>query len=124
MSLNHFGLHARSSWASWVRLSRSRPLLRNVVYGTLVFLAVYTFIYATFPEKAPSLFPGYSDTSDENVSPDIWAARASQVKAAFRHAYRGYQEYAAPADELKPLSNTPINKCLLFILSFYSDFHP
>lgn len=39
----------------------------------------------------------------------IWNARAEQVKEAFLHAYRGYQQYAAPSDELLPITNTAVN---------------
>lgn len=40
----------------------------------------------------------------------LWNARAEQVKEAFLHAYRGYQQYAAPYDELLPVTNTAVNK--------------
>lgn len=115
-----FGFNFHSSWASWVRISRNRPLLRNTVYGALVSLVVYALIFTTFPSKAPSIFPNYSRPSAQDVLPATWKARAGQVKAAFRHAFRGYQEHAAPADELKPLSNTPINKyCRLVLFCLY-----
>ncbi|THH11860.1 hypothetical protein EW145_g372 [Phellinidium pouzarii] len=41
--------------------------------------------------------------------PVDWQARAEKVKEAFLHAYHGYEQYASPADELLPLSNTSIN---------------
>ncbi|KAH9951155.1 glycoside hydrolase [Amylocystis lapponica] len=41
--------------------------------------------------------------------PTKWSARADAVKDAFLHAYRGYQEYAATADELLPLTDEPTN---------------
>ena len=43
-------------------------------------------------------------------SSDIWADRAAQVKNAFLHAYRGYERYAFPHDELRPVSNGSIDK--------------
>ena len=30
----------------------------------------------------------------------------------YRHAYSGYLKYAAGHDELRPLSNTAVNKCV------------
>ncbi|KAI5123518.1 hypothetical protein M0805_006678 [Coniferiporia weirii] len=38
-----------------------------------------------------------------------WSERAERVKEAFLHAYHGYEEYASPADELLPLSNSSID---------------
>ncbi|KAI0782675.1 glycoside hydrolase [Abortiporus biennis] len=38
-------------------------------------------------------------------SSPVWAERAEKVKQAFVHAYDGYWKYAAPHDELQPLSN-------------------
>ncbi|KAJ7645912.1 glycoside hydrolase family 47 protein, partial [Mycena polygramma] len=38
--------------------------------------------------------------------PEPWSQRAAQVKSAFVHAYHGYEQYAAPHDELTPLSSS------------------
>ena len=38
-------------------------------------------------------------------TPQIWAERAAEVKEAFQHAYRGYEQHAFPHDELLPVSN-------------------
>jgi hypothetical protein len=43
-------------------------------------------------------------------TPEIWAERAAQVKEAFRHAYRGYEQHAFPHDELLPVSNGSTDK--------------
>lgn len=40
----------------------------------------------------------------------VWNSRAEQVKEAFLHAYRGYQQHAASCDELLPITNTSVNK--------------
>ena len=45
-----------------------------------------------------------------------WAERADAVRGAFLHAYEGYISYAAPHDELLPLSMRPIDK---YVLIFY-----
>ncbi|KAF8159581.1 glycoside hydrolase family 47 protein [Crassisporium funariophilum] len=46
---------------------------------------------------------------DPTTTPEIWQFRAEKVKAAFMHAYHGYERYAAPADELQPITNGTIN---------------
>ncbi|KAI0083757.1 seven-hairpin glycosidase [Irpex rosettiformis] len=38
-----------------------------------------------------------------------WPGRAEEVKRAFLHAYHGYEEYAAPKDELHPISNDGVD---------------
>ncbi|TBU30171.1 seven-hairpin glycosidase [Dichomitus squalens] len=38
-----------------------------------------------------------------------WSKRADAVRDAFRHAYKGYLEYAGSSDELKPVSNEAVN---------------
>ncbi len=49
----------------------------------------------------------------ENEEPKVdWNGRAELVKQAFVHAYHGYEEYAAPKDELLPISNRSVNKCV------------
>ncbi|KAJ7199252.1 glycoside hydrolase family 47 protein [Mycena pura] len=40
---------------------------------------------------------------------DLWAGRANEVRKAFVHAYTGYQTYALPHDELKPMSAESID---------------
>lgn len=47
------------------------------------------------------------------VPPEEWNLRADAVRDAFRHAYRGYTRYAAPHDELCPVSNVSTNKYVL-----------
>ncbi|KAG6864850.1 hypothetical protein C0991_006791 [Blastosporella zonata] len=39
--------------------------------------------------------------------PPAWEESAAQVQRAFLHAYHGYERYAAPHDELLPLTNNP-----------------
>jgi hypothetical protein len=41
-----------------------------------------------------------------------WEERADAVRGAFLHAYEGYLTYAAPHDELRPLSKRPVDKCV------------
>ncbi len=75
----------------------------------------------------PSFRPRPTPVGDETFAPvplsdeveelpvpvDIWAERAEQVKEAYLHAYRGYERYASPHDELLPLANGSIDKLVL-----------
>jgi hypothetical protein len=45
------------------------------------------------------------------------AARADEVKEAFKLSYARYRDDAFPNDELKPLSNTSQNKYVTLIVS-------
>ncbi|KAF8909304.1 glycoside hydrolase family 47 protein [Gymnopilus junonius] len=102
--LESFEMHLRNI----LRLSRSRPLLRNVVYGFLTCLALYVLLYTTAPRRVLSSLPHYGQPNDVG-QPTTWDGRAAKVREAFVHAYRGYMRYAAPSDELKPLSNGNVN---------------
>ena len=41
-----------------------------------------------------------------------WAQRADAVRGAFLHAYEAYLTHASPHDELLPLTNSSIDKCV------------
>lgn len=56
-----------------------------------------------------SFLPDNTHSEEDVVSSEVWNSRAEQVKQAFRHAYSGYARYAAPEDELTPLTNSGIN---------------
>ena len=43
---------------------------------------------------------------------DIWARRADAVRDTFLRAYNSYVAYAAPHDELLPVSKAPTDKCV------------
>ncbi len=49
-----------------------------------------------------------------------WAERADAVRDAFLHAYNGYLTYAAPHDELLPLSKSPYDMCVYPLLCMAS----
>ncbi|KAI0035311.1 glycoside hydrolase [Vararia minispora EC-137] len=55
--------------------------------------------------------PHFEDEPSHNLPdfppapPRSWASAAEEVKAAFIHAYTGYEKYAAPHDELLPITN-------------------
>ncbi|KAJ7210456.1 glycoside hydrolase family 47 protein [Mycena pura] len=82
-----------------LQILRHRPFL-----GTGIILIALLFVWNARPDRYISL------TSDEHAFPKktplkVWDQRAMQVKRAFMHAYHGYEELAAPHDELMPLSN-------------------
>ena len=53
---------------------------------------------------------------DHHRNGDVWAGRADAVRDAFLHAYNSYVTYAAPHDELLPLSKGPVDTSVFFIL--------
>jgi hypothetical protein len=44
--------------------------------------------------------------------PPSWAEAADRVRDAFKHSWNGYMEYAAPHDELRPVSQKINDKCV------------
>lgn len=55
---------------------------------------------------------------DDSILKVDWNARAELVKGAFLHAYHGYEEYAVPKDELLPLTNKSVNKCVVAFITY------
>lgn len=103
---------------SLLRVKPTRLLTRSIffiLFGTLV---LSWFILSQFGPPAflsdsmPPL-PFFGDDELEwgfgKFQPS-WPARAARVKQSFIHAYRGYERYASPMDELLPLSNGSIDK--------------
>lgn len=80
--------------------------LASVLAGSLV---LWT-LYHNYLGASETLFPREYVVFWPPESPEIWADRAAQVKNAFAHAYHGYERYAFPHDELRPLSNRSIDK--------------
>ena len=83
-----------------------RPALRNLVYAATVSLFL-TVIYYNVGDQRPSLI---SSVEFNDVPVDVWETRAKEVKDAFLHAYHGYEKYAAPSDELLPVSDSRVNQ--------------
>ncbi|KAG6890079.1 hypothetical protein C0995_012028 [Termitomyces sp. Mi166 len=83
---------------------RYRPLVRNLTYGFLVLICIY-LLNRTIPVR--HLGPMHGSEMDKLVirPPQVWEETAAQVRRAFLHAYHGYERYAAPHDQLLPLSN-------------------
>ncbi|EIW79097.1 glycoside hydrolase family 47 protein [Coniophora puteana RWD-64-598 SS2] len=86
-------------------LRRKGVSIRHVAVATGLALSLCVLYYNYLPRREVVLFPEeviyYPPETQET-----WSARAEQVKAAFLHAYHGYEKYAMPADELRPLSKT------------------
>ncbi|KAF9006011.1 glycoside hydrolase family 47 protein [Cyathus striatus] len=97
MSLNRVYARAFGS-------QRYRTPYRNIALLAVLLLAVYG-LYYSWKWDMPSLFP-----DDQNQTIRVPShERARRVKQAFLHAYHGYERYAAPSDELLPLTNDKIN---------------
>lgn len=61
------------------------------------------------PDVPPT--PPSTPAASRPTRPKIdWNQRAELVKDAFLHAYRGYEKYALPRDELKPVTVTATDK--------------
>ncbi|KAF8452325.1 glycoside hydrolase family 47 protein [Boletus edulis BED1] len=71
----------------------------------LAISAVFSTLYYAWLRSDEVLFLTDADFFWPPETPEIWAERAAQVKEAFRHAYRGYEQHAFPHDELLPVSN-------------------
>ena len=80
-----------------------RQALRYVVYASITSLFL-TVIYYNSVKLSP--FPQF----EEEAPVHVWETRAEDVKDAFLHAYHGYEKYAAPFDELLPVSASGVNK--------------
>lgn len=69
----------------------------------------------SLPEKPPDAKDRHNpwDRHGDNRStttPEEWRSRTERVKQAFLHAYHGYEQHAAPHDELKSLTNRSMDK--------------
>lgn len=82
--------------------------IRHIVFAFALSIALLVLYFNYFRRT------GYSFPVDVihygPVTPEVWTDRSFQVRDAFLHAYHGYERFAFPNDELRPLSNTSINK--------------
>ncbi|THH05387.1 hypothetical protein EW145_g4830 [Phellinidium pouzarii] len=87
-------------------LSRHARNRTSIATGAFVLLIV---LYILWPSRDGRSFD-FSTPVDSRPNYNKWPKerRAEAVKEAFVHAYSAYEEYAMPADELKPLRNTSI----------------
>ncbi|KAF8449223.1 glycoside hydrolase family 47 protein [Boletus edulis BED1] len=89
-------------------LPRRNITIRHVAF-VLTFSAALWTIHHTYSKVTEVFSPQEHVSFWPPDSPEIWADRAAQVKNAFLHAYHGYERYAFPHDELRPISNTSID---------------
>ncbi|KAJ7175888.1 glycoside hydrolase family 47 protein [Mycena filopes] len=81
------------------QILRHRPFL----YAAGVLLALL-FLWSAWPQQH-LLATVDEHAVQHDTPPEVWNQRAQDVKHAFLHAYRAYEKYAAPHDELSPVSN-------------------
>ncbi|TRM60794.1 glycoside hydrolase family 47 protein [Schizophyllum amplum] len=98
-------MYRHQLYRTWLSL-RHRPQLRNWVYGTVMLSTLYFLYQFISPSDSRQTFPLESYVEPELLPQSVWDNRAERVKKAFQHAYHGWEQYAAPHDELKPISNT------------------
>ena len=103
---------------TFFRIKPTRLLTRSIFLILVGTLVLSWFVLSQFGPPAflhdsiPPL-PFFGDDELEwgfGKSQPNWPARAARVKQSFIHAYRGYEQYASPMDELLPLSNGSIDK--------------
>src|SRR5215471_18672452 len=83
---------------------------RFLVLSAATFLTLYTFYWSNIKRSLP-----FSERPPSRPTPpEVWADRADKVRSAFIHAYRGYERYAAPHDELRPVSNRVSDRYVLY----------
>lgn len=85
-----------------------RVSARSLMLTTTAVFALIFVYYTIIPRDSFSFsVPGFSMGP---TSPKQWKQRATAVKGAFQHAWRGYEQYAMPHDELCPLTNMSFDK--------------
>jgi len=124
---------SRALFSSFTRTRISHILTKASHRRTVLLLLLLLSLFSIFPSNPilppPTLTPitqhpvhheqaddqfafrGQSDiSSSASATARTWSERAQTVKAAFLHAYAGYNTYAFGKDELRSLSNTSVNK--------------
>ena len=99
-----------------------------LVLGSVLFIWVLLPFPGPLPGRRPH--PGFrSHGRPPRTRPyppphphTIWQQRAEQVKDAFLHAYDGYLKYAALHDELLPVSNAAVDKCVTLCPLMFSIY--
>jgi hypothetical protein len=100
-----------------LRVFRQKPLIKYLFFGAFFLIIVYgLFQFGPHYYQSTPLSTGLHSSSA--VPAEVWTERREQVKLSFQHAYHGYEQYAAPSDELLPLSKYAINQCVVFSCLF------
>jgi hypothetical protein len=95
----------------WNAFRHRRISCRLLAFLAAVSLTVYTIYSSNISQLSFVLTEG---SSSSPTPPEVWAERAAQVRNAFLHAYHGYERYAAPHDELKPVSNRASDEYVVY----------
>jgi mannosyl-oligosaccharide alpha-1,2-mannosidase len=82
--------------------------IRNLCYIATISLLLYGLFFIAATKEPTDYLPDYLKPK-VHQRPSIWPRRADSVKAAFVHAYHGYEKYAAPHDELRPITKVGSN---------------
>lgn len=103
---------AKASHGALSALLHTRPAPRHLLYAAAALFATWTLFSFWVRSDADAARGPYNDAAAPVAVFDntTWPGRAEAVKAAFVHAYRGWERWAAPRDELLPLSETAQDK--------------
>ncbi|KAJ7289221.1 glycoside hydrolase family 47 protein [Mycena rebaudengoi] len=82
-----------------LQILRRRPF----IYAGLLLVALFLLFHNAWGPSKLALLT--ENPSTPTTTKSVWEQRAELVKSGFLHAYHGYEQYAAPHDELTPLSN-------------------
>lgn len=97
----------------WNNITSRRYSLRQLAIVALAFIVLLLFFTLTPGSDDPLKPVPWSSRNfsypKSSIPPKVWEQRAERVKQAFIHAYNGYEQYASPSDELRPLSNSASN---------------
>ncbi|KAG0699899.1 glycoside hydrolase family 47 protein [Suillus ampliporus] len=88
-------------------LRRRGISIRHVAFTFVFSIALLTLYFNYLQPNGYSFPTGVIYYPPE--TPEIWANRSIQVRDAFLHAYHGYERFAFPSDELRPISNMSID---------------
>ncbi|KAI0690301.1 seven-hairpin glycosidase [Cytidiella melzeri] len=95
-------------------LKRLRLGPRHVIFGIISLIFMFTLYHISAVPHREHVEPHIGKVQLRPAQPEFpttrpedvdWPRRAEEVKAAFLHAYHGYEKYAAPHDDLLPLKN-------------------
>ncbi|TFK26226.1 mannosidase [Coprinopsis marcescibilis] len=106
-----YSVSARSYQKLLIRFrqfSREKPIQTKIIFGALG-LVLAVALFKSLPGAASSTIFKYSG-ADAYVPSNVWRYRADQVKQAIGHAYHGYEKYAMPKDELRPMTEEGMNQ--------------
>lgn len=115
-----------------IKLKHRGITLRHLAFASGILVFLWTSYFTLFsdrvnsldlpseavvsPNAVPSSLPGPEAEHSRPIRPEVdptkeeWHSRAEQVKAAFMHTWRAYEENAWGFDEIRPTNGDGINK--------------